>query len=415
MKLNLQVGTLSLALLVACAPSLAGQVDSLLPTEKSVFEQFAGKRCEVIAKASDGNETRFERDCRLLENLAKGTSEACSPSSGPRPVAARFPGRAEVMRLCGEKATPLALEQATKVRFAVLGDFGVGENKAKGHAQLSVAKRLKKECASRENTPACAFVVTVGDNIYPDGVPDVFSPLFAEVFEQVYKDLPPLPFYLVAGNHDHNGNMQAQIEYSYFSERWRMPARNYALEGLPSWLRIHLIDTEPMEETTQEDAARLREVHESLCGSATTSAPWRFLVGHHPIAASGHHGPSESQQAFSEKLAKTCPGVVRLSGHEHHQEHIFDASKGVHQIVQGGGGALVKPFTPGLYKHAPTEEKVHFAISDHGFTVIEAEENALRIAFFALSSEVPVWTCDMPSHTATPRCTGKGSAQGVFP
>jgi hypothetical protein len=196
--------------------------------------------------------------------------------------------------------------------------------------------------------------------------------------------------------------VQAQVEYSYFSERWRMPDRNYFLKGLPPWLRIHMLDTSPMEETSVNDEARLKEAQESLCGGA--NGQWRFLVGHHPVEASGHHGPSERQRAFSRALAKTCPHVIRLSGHEHHQEHIYDASAGVHQLVQGGGGAVVKPFTPGLYEHNPSAEKVHFAATEHGFTIVEANPNTLRFRFYGLSSETPLWSCEMSSPEALPRC-----------
>ena len=50
---------------------------------------------------------------------------------------------------------------------------------------------------------------------------NVISLVFKETFEDVYTSKSLMRnWYLVAGNHDHNGNVTAQIEYTNRTQRW---------------------------------------------------------------------------------------------------------------------------------------------------------------------------------------------------
>jgi hypothetical protein len=391
---------LALVSAAACAPGVAGIVNTVASADRSVFEQYAGKRCEVVARSAGGDESLFERDCGLLSNLADGTSEACSPpADAPRPVEARFPGRTQVMFLCEEGGRPQSLAAAARVRFAFLSDFGAGEDERKGTRQVSVAGRLAEVCFGAGVESPCDFIASGGDNIYPDGVPDVFSALFNERFEDPYRDLPPgVPFFLVPGNHDHYGNVQAQVEYSYFSRRWRMPARSYGMPGLPAWLGIHFVDTTPLEDSDAGSSPRVEDARATLCKSK-----WKLLISHHPVAASGHHGPSRQARDFLDALTTGCPNPIVLSGHEHHQEHVYDGR--IHQILQGAGGAIVKPTEPGRYSHAPERGLFHFLSSKHGFAVFDVTSGALSFSFYDLTpAGKPLWSCRMDDPAAAPIC-----------
>lgn len=76
----------------------------------------------------------------------------------------------------------------------------------------------------------CKFIVGVGDNFYFTGVKNVNDPRFLLTFERTYSD-PSLniPWYMIAGNHDHAQNISAQIEYTKVSSRWKYPDYYYSV------------------------------------------------------------------------------------------------------------------------------------------------------------------------------------------
>ncbi len=102
-------------------------------------------------------------------------------------------------------------------------------------AEVSIAKAMGK-IGVQLNT---SFQLALGDNFYFDGVqsptdsrfqvkylfikPNIlcFYCIFQHTFEHVFSSTSlQTPWYVLAGNHDHLGNVSAQIEYGKTSKRW---------------------------------------------------------------------------------------------------------------------------------------------------------------------------------------------------
>jgi 3',5'-cyclic AMP phosphodiesterase CpdA len=113
-------------------------------------------------------------------------------------------------------------ENKTKsLRFTVFGDWGRnGEDNQKETAnELGIVSRTFKP----------SFIVSTGDNFYPSGVRSTRDYTWLASYEQIYTAHSlQTDWYVVLGNHDYKGNVQAEIDYSDIDRRWNMPARYYS-------------------------------------------------------------------------------------------------------------------------------------------------------------------------------------------
>ena len=87
-----------------------------------------------------------------------------------------------------------------------------------------------------------------GDNFYFDGVKNDQDFRFSKTFEDVYTDKSlQIPWYVIAGNHDHHRNVSGEIDYTRLSKRWNFPdyyhSHVFSIPGTSKTLQIVLIDT----------------------------------------------------------------------------------------------------------------------------------------------------------------------------
>lgn len=257
--------------------------------------------------------------------------------------------------------------------FAVVGDYGSQDAR-----EAAVAKLVKSWQP--------AFVVTTGDNIYPDGGADydlAIGAFYAE-FIGAYKGRAGAGsmrnrFWPSPGNHDWAGNENLENYRAYFTlpegpggERYYDVALDD--EGLA---HLYVVDSDPHEpdgiDASSKQAAWLRE---RLAANAT-AACFHLVAFHHPpyTTLTGHGPAGALRWPF-----KSWGADLVLSGHNHHYERLV--VDGLTYLISGTGGAH-------LYDHrAPSPpESVFFDDTHHGALRVSVARGELFVEAMAVGEE----------------------------
>lgn len=244
------------------------------------------------------------------------------------------------------------------VRFAVIGDYGM-----EGDPEAAVAGLVAAWSPE--------FVVTTGDNNYPNGLAETIDRNIGQYYSAFignYKGAfgsgaPRNRFWPVLGNHDWNvGYPQPYLDY------FALPGvgRYYTFEQGP--IAIFAVDSMPGEpDGIDADSLQGIWLRDAL---AASSAPWKIVVFHHSPFSSGHHGSAKWMRwPFAEWGARLV-----FSGHDHTYERVEHDD--ITYIVNGlGGGARYARGFTGV------EGSKLFFNADHGALLVDADAAALRARF----------------------------------
>lgn len=280
---------------------------------------------------------------------------------------------------------PVSARPDEEISLLVVGDTGLPSEQ-----RAEVVAAMQKQSADG----SVDGVVMVGDNFYEKGVNSVSDSRFESDFERLFDPQHfDCPFYVVLGNHDHKGNVQAQIDYTDRSDRWRMPGRHYKArqQSETTTVDLFMIDTDPIHEGEPGADAQLQWLDRELSRSDAT---WKIVVGHHPCLSGGEHGRSELVSQHLAPLLTKHRVSLYLSGHDHDLQ-LLDSGEGWHQVVSGSGSKLRSTSWTGETK---------FASAAPGFTWLLIREHHLTVTFFGsdkrlYSHQIPA--SFIPIQTAT--------------
>ncbi len=276
--------------------------------------------------------------------------------------------------------TPEVVEDA--YHFYVIGDWGRNGQ----YRQKELADRMNEVAEHIEPE----FIISTGDNFYPNGVASVDDPYWQSSYENVYSGaLLFCPWNVVLGNHDYRGNAQAEIDYTHVSRRWNMPARYYYQDieedGLS--MRFIYLDTSPFEDEyyseakyksvwEQDSTAQLQWMHKVM---AVDTMDWKVVVGHHPLYSGGKRaGEANAVKEHLEKVLHQYNIDLYLAGHEHDMQYIKPDGP-THHIISGAGSE-VRP--TGMLPQSV------YAASVQGFVAVSATKEALMFQMIDYTGNV---------------------------
>lgn len=225
-----------------------------------------------------------------------------------------------------------------------MGDWGGDE-----HAPYTTPSEL--DTAVGMNTVAtnlkAKFGLALGDNFYHAGVTCVTDKRFDETFEKIFtgdalSDQSGFKFHLVAGNHDHVGQVDAQIAYSNVSSRWSFPSLYYTFTETTedgASVQFVMLDTVTIAGNSHIDGKNVQLAGSELPGPADqlradqqiqwldqtlseSKADYLIVAGHYPIYSVCEHGPTAALQKAVKPLLVKYKASAYFAGHDHCAEHI---------------------------------------------------------------------------------------------
>jgi tartrate-resistant acid phosphatase type 5 len=212
-------------------------------------------------------------------------------------------------------------ESYSELRFGVIGDYGDGSQ-----AESDVAALVKSWDPD--------FIITTGDNNYPDGEADTIDENIGQFFHEFIFPYTGSygagalenRFFPSLGNHDwHTPDAQPYLDY------FTLPGNERYYDF--TWGPVHFFAVDS--DSDEPDGADSDSIQANWLqsGLSTSDSIWKIVYFHHAPYSSGSHGSNESMQwPFAEWGAD-----VVISGHDHTYERI--SRDGITYFVNGVGGA----------------------------------------------------------------------------
>jgi hypothetical protein len=248
--------------------------------------------------------------------------------------------------------------------FAIIGDYG-----SAGSDEEDVANLLKSWNPD--------FVITTGDNNYPDGAASTIDENIGQYYHEfIYPYLGSYgqgassnKFFPSLGNHDWV-TPDAQPYLDYFT----LPYNERYYEFVWGDVHFFAIDSD----SDDPDGAKHPSIQSQWLQSAlaASTSQWKIVYFHQAAYSSGHHGNKVRMQWPFQEWGAT----VVIAGHDHTYERLL--INGLPYFVNGLGGASRYAF-----ENIIPESQVRYN-DDYGAMLVSADSDSMNFKFINVSSEL---------------------------
>ena len=250
------------------------------------------------------------------------------------------------------------------VRFAVIGDYGAGTQPEADVAALVVGWQPE-------------FIITTGDNNYPEGAAEVIDPHIGRFYHSYIAPYvgdfgdgaDQNRFFPSLGNHDWD-TAGAQPYLDYFT----LPGNERYYDFTWGPVQFFVVDSDSRDpDGVLSGSPQGIWLQNALAGS---TSPWQIVYFHTAPYSSGTHGSTE----YMRWPFKDWGADAVLSGHDHTYERL--SIDGLTYFVNGLGGGGIYDFL-----HHVDGSQVRYN-DDHGAMLVEATSSHLTFQFISIQGDV---------------------------
>ena len=330
------------------------------PKTKMISSQISGRFLETTEaspvetkKASRHDSSRAPAKDRKSSHGSVNTSKTKRTSSHPTVV--------EVPHL----------DSSSGLRFMVMGDFG----RPNEHLQNTMHSARTYYSGSHLTS-----ALMLGDNFYKNGVASVHDPLFKAVFEDILvSNFPGLAFHMILGNHDWEGNVEAQTAYGH--PQWIMPSFYYnrKFRSGDTTACVWFLETEQLK--GGDGRAQLAWLEHSL-RTESGDCDWKIVTGHRPIFTAGQYHDKEILIKDLLPILERNGVNLYMSGHEHRTQVLHNPAQSPITFIIAGCSMSMR---------GPNKQKDHNMVvwtdSDH-FAFVDLTITRNQLVYTVINAEV---------------------------